>query len=133
MLLGVNCLRAIAWPNHQHHELVRSWFLNVVNREWRTCAVTELGFIRLSANPVFTPEAVRPPEAVDLLAELKGKGNHCYIDVFNVVFPKSLLVDDATKEVKLRYGCADTRIGLAHGNLRTIVDFIIPNLTETRD
>lgn len=80
MLLDVNCLLAIAWPNHQHHNLVRVWFLNEEHREWRTCAVTELGFIRLSANPAFTPEAVRPPEAVELLAELKKRGNHCYID-----------------------------------------------------
>lgn len=80
MLLDVNCLLAIAWPNHQHHELLRSWFRHQSPKGWRTCAVTELGFIRLSSNPSFTPEYVSPPEAVELIANLKKRGAHSYLE-----------------------------------------------------
>ena len=80
MLLDVNCILAIAWPNHQYHGLVTNWFEKLSQEEWYTCAVTELGFIRLSSNPAFTKEHVTPPQAVALLNELKNCGNHRYID-----------------------------------------------------
>jgi toxin-antitoxin system PIN domain toxin len=79
MLLDVNCLLAIAWPNHQHHHLVADWFEDHSNSPWFTCAVTELGFIRLSSNPAFTSEFKRPPEAVELLSQLKKIGKHRFI------------------------------------------------------
>ena len=48
-------------------------------------------------------------------------------DVFNVVFPTSLAHDEATGKLDLYYGCADTRIGVAHANIREVVDYIIAN------
>jgi beta-1,4-mannooligosaccharide/beta-1,4-mannosyl-N-acetylglucosamine phosphorylase len=48
-------------------------------------------------------------------------------DVFNVVFPTSLIHDETTGALDLYYGCADTRIGLAHANIRDVVKFIIEN------
>jgi beta-1,4-mannooligosaccharide/beta-1,4-mannosyl-N-acetylglucosamine phosphorylase len=48
-------------------------------------------------------------------------------DVFNVVFPTSLVHDEATGKLDLYYGCADTRIGVAHANIREVVDYIIAN------
>lgn len=80
MLLDVNCLLAIAWPNHQHHGLVCDWFEQQAPNGWRTCVVTELGFIRLSSNPAFTSEFVSPPAAVRLLDELRKFGAHSYLD-----------------------------------------------------
>jgi len=80
MLLDVNCLLAIAWPNHQHHGLVSDWFQTQARKTWHTCAVTELGFVRLSSNPAFTTEHVTPPEAIALLESLKSIGNNVQID-----------------------------------------------------
>jgi len=44
-------------------------------------------------------------------------------DVPNVVFPNAALVDDATGDLTLYYGCADTVIGVAYGNVKDIVQF----------
>lgn len=46
-------------------------------------------------------------------------------DVFNVVFPTSIIHDEISGKLDLYYGCADTRIGLAHANIRDVVKFII--------
>lgn len=66
-LPDTNGLLALAWPNHQHHALAQSWFETRRRGGWATCAVTQLGFIRLSSNPAYTPEAVSPQEAAALL------------------------------------------------------------------
>lgn len=80
MLLDVNCLLAVAWPNHQLHDSVCLWFEKQGPLGWRSCAVTELGFIRLSSNPAFTSAHVRPPAAVQLLDELRKFGRHSYLE-----------------------------------------------------
>ena len=80
MLLDVNSLLALAWPNHERHERVAAWFANQADQGWRTCAVTELGFIRLSCNPAFTPEPVTPPQAVEMLAQYRTLGRHEFLE-----------------------------------------------------
>ena len=67
VLLDVNLLLALAWPNHQHHALAHGWFQREAIHAWATCALTQLGFVRLSSNPAFTEEAVTPMEAATLL------------------------------------------------------------------
>jgi toxin-antitoxin system PIN domain toxin len=69
-LLDVNVLLALAWPNHQHHSEAHEWFNAQARHGWASCAFTQLSFIRLSANPAYTPAAVSPPEAATLLQEL---------------------------------------------------------------
>ena len=74
-LLDTNVLLALAWPNHQHHAPAHEWFAAHAKRGWATCAVTQLGFVRLSANPSYTPNAVSPQDAATLLqrwTHLKG-------------------------------------------------------------
>jgi len=66
-LLDINVLLALAWPNHQHHAAAHKWFEKSAQKGWATCALTQLGFIRLSSNPAFTPEFVTPREAAELL------------------------------------------------------------------
>jgi toxin-antitoxin system PIN domain toxin len=49
-LLDVNVLVALFVLEHQHHELALSWFeANAATDGWATCAVTELGVIRVCA------------------------------------------------------------------------------------
>jgi toxin-antitoxin system PIN domain toxin len=67
VLLDTNVLLALAWPNHQHHGLARKWFGQEAKSAWATCAVTELGVVRLSSNPAYSGEAVSPREAAHLL------------------------------------------------------------------
>ena len=45
---------------------------------WATCAITEMGFIRLSSNPAFTSAAVTPYEAATLLEQLVSLERHEY-------------------------------------------------------
>jgi uncharacterized protein len=77
-LLDVNVLLAMAWPNHQHHEAAHEWFGRVAPRTWATCALTELAFVRLSANPAFTANAVNPDDAVRLLGRTRAHPGHRY-------------------------------------------------------
>jgi len=78
-LLDVNVLLALAWPNHQFHAAARRWFRGDTRGEWSTCAITELGFIRLSSNPAFTDEAKSPRDAVALLARMTAQPGHRFL------------------------------------------------------
>jgi hypothetical protein len=69
-------LLAIAWPTHQHHHAARAWILKHAQAGWATCAVTELGFVRLSSSPAFTRNAVGPLDAIELLGQLREVGRH---------------------------------------------------------
>lgn len=79
-LLDVNLLLALAWPNHQFHGRARSWFASNAVSGWWTCAVTELGFVRLSSNPAYTPHAKTPLEATLLLRRMKEHPGHRYAE-----------------------------------------------------
>lgn len=79
MLLDVNLLLALAWPNHQHHVVATRWFGARDGSPWATCALTELAFVRLSSNPAFTAEAKDPVTAVALLAAMTAHAHHHYL------------------------------------------------------
>lgn len=69
-LLDTNVLIALAWPNHVHHQETVDWFARKGSGGFRTCPITETGFVRISSNPAFTPNAVAPSEALALLARI---------------------------------------------------------------
>ena len=75
-LLDTNVLLALAWPNHQHHALAHRWFSREAKHGWASCALTQLGFVRLSSNPAYTPAAVAPQQAAALLEELVAHKQH---------------------------------------------------------
>lgn len=68
-LLDLNILTALLWPAHEHHEAAHRWFRARANARWATCALTQLGFVRIVSNPTFSRDALTPAEAVALLAE----------------------------------------------------------------
>lgn len=76
LLLDVNVLVALAWPNHVHHRLARSWFEKDSARGWATCSITENGFVRVSSNPKVVDEARTPAEAVLMLRRLVKLEGH---------------------------------------------------------
>ena len=78
-LLDINVLLALAWPNHQHHDRAHAWFLRESASGWATCALTQLGFVRLSSNPAYTPAAVTPSEAAALLVQLTSHEAHRFM------------------------------------------------------
>jgi uncharacterized protein len=77
-LLDVNVMLALGWPNHQHHAAAHRWFKKEAAHGWATCALTQLAFIRLSSNPSFTPAAVAPRIAAELLARMIARPGHQY-------------------------------------------------------
>ena len=48
-LLDVNVLVALVVPEHEHHDTALTWYSSTANHSWATCAVTELGVIRVCA------------------------------------------------------------------------------------
>lgn len=79
LFLDVNVLFALAWPNHQFHvAAIRR--LESSRAEWATCALTELGFIRLSSSPVAAPSHKSPAEAALMLASMTQDPLHIYFD-----------------------------------------------------
>jgi toxin-antitoxin system PIN domain toxin len=76
-LLDINMLLALTWPNHQHHAQAHDWFAVQAKRGWATCAFTQLGFVRLSSNPAYSPDAVPPQDAAALLQHwTRHKAHH---------------------------------------------------------
>lgn len=80
LLLDVNVLLALAWPNHQFHAAATRRLQRSKGR-WATCALTELGFIRLSSNPAVVGVTKSPWEAASLLALLVNDTRHFYLDL----------------------------------------------------
>ena len=79
LLLDVNALTALAWPNHQHHRAVVARLDRRPAPEWATCALTQLGFVRLSSNPAVVVVRRTPAQALDLLSELVADAHHSYL------------------------------------------------------
>jgi len=69
-LLDVNTLVALAHQGHSEHPRVIRWFASLIGSpvELATCAITELGFVRVSIQAGFEKDA---PSAVDTLMGLK--------------------------------------------------------------
>ncbi len=75
-LPDANVLLALAWPNHQYHAIAHAWFGRQAAAGWATCALTQLAFIRLSADPAFTARPVTPFEACRLLSQWTRRPDH---------------------------------------------------------
>ncbi|HVN05306.1 MAG TPA: TA system VapC family ribonuclease toxin [Bryobacteraceae bacterium] len=79
LLLDVNVLLAIAWPNHQFHAAATRRLESGQNR-WATCAVTQLGFVRLSSNPAAVRAHKTPAEAAAMLGLIIQDSLHVYLE-----------------------------------------------------
>jgi toxin-antitoxin system PIN domain toxin len=78
VLLDANVLIAMAWPEHVSHGIVSRWLGVNADRGWATCALTQLAFVRILSNPAFTPNALRPKAAIDLLEKNLRNRFHRY-------------------------------------------------------
>ncbi len=75
-LLDVNVLVALLDESHVHHALVSQWFTSEAP-DWSVCAVTEMGFLRLTTNPRM-PYARSIEAARMVLSELERHPNYSY-------------------------------------------------------
>ena len=75
-LLDVNCLVALGWPNHVHHQRMRRWFRDAGAKRWATTVGVQTGFIRVSMNALVTGNTVTFPTARSVLSRLLTYGEH---------------------------------------------------------
>jgi hypothetical protein len=94
-LLDLNILTALLWPAHEHHEVAHRWFAARADAGWATCALTQLGFVRLVSNPAFSRDALSPAEGLALLAENVTHARHEF-------WTESLEVPVAVKDMEER-------------------------------
>jgi uncharacterized protein len=66
-LLDVNVLIAMTWPSHEAHGKVQHWLLGRGRDKWASCPFTQTAFVRILSNPVFSPNALTPANALTLL------------------------------------------------------------------
>jgi toxin-antitoxin system PIN domain toxin len=84
-LLDVNVLVAAIWPTHVFHERVQKWFGQFASRGWATCPMTQSGFVRLTSNPSFAPNALSVADAISLLgANLVHPAHQFWPDEINL-------------------------------------------------
>lgn len=81
LLLDTNALVALAWPNHQFHGLVVTRLERQPVAPWATCALTQLGFVRLSSNPSVVGRRKTPAESLAMLTALTQDGQHRYLQL----------------------------------------------------
>lgn len=90
LLLDVNVLLALAWPNHQFHAAARKRLYGSRDR-WATCALTQLGFIRISSNPAAVGTAKSPAEAAQLLTVMTSDRLHVYLEALPAPVSRAFL------------------------------------------
>jgi hypothetical protein len=78
VLLDVNLLVALAWPNHVHHDGALAWWRRRRGGPWATCPATQFGFVRVSSNRLVVREAKTPGEAIALLARIVAQPGHVF-------------------------------------------------------
>jgi len=66
-LLDVNLILASRWTTHPEHSAVNAW-LNTVD-EFHTCAITELGFVRISLSVAYQASWEEVQETLRVLHE----------------------------------------------------------------
>ena len=77
-LLDVNVLIGLAWPQHVHHAQAHNWFEEEGAKQWATCPLTQLAFVRISSNTKVIPEAVSPREAMAMLVRIVALPGHAF-------------------------------------------------------
>jgi hypothetical protein len=81
-LFDVNALIAMGVVNHQFRRRVMTWIGNETSPQLLTCAITELGFVRVLSNA--QPYGYTVEQAVNLLSAIKA----------NPSFPLAFIPDD---------------------------------------
>ena len=75
-LLDVNVLVALFDPDHVHHQLAHDWFAETRASGWATCAVTEIGFVRVVSQPAYRSPVSRAADLVPLLRRFCSSPDH---------------------------------------------------------
>ena len=77
-LLDANLLIALTQAAHIHHAEAHAWLAQQPKRQWATCALTQLAFVRLTSNPQVVGERISPAQAMQALATMVAQPQHTY-------------------------------------------------------
>ena len=117
----MNVLVALAWSNHVDHGKVRAWWSKLGKDDGlATCAITELGFVRVSLQTTAAVDIAQVKQAIVQLR--KAKPGH-------VFFPDTLGADALPPWVKVARHPTDghlTALAEAHGVKLVTFDAGIP-------
>ncbi len=78
-LLDANALIALAWPAHQHHDVMRHWFDRHARHGWASTAFTQAAFMRIIAQPAFAGRNVGMAEIGELLLRNLAHRKHRFV------------------------------------------------------
>jgi hypothetical protein len=74
-LLDINVLLALLDGDHVDHEWAREWLEREIQTGWASCAITEVGFVRIISQPRY-PSPVPVAQAVERLGRATSTANH---------------------------------------------------------
>jgi toxin-antitoxin system PIN domain toxin len=117
-LLDVNVLVALVVPEHEHHGAALTWYTSQANQGWATCAVTELGVIRVCAQ---LPGGAWPPERTAdqlLLLTVDGRVHEFWPDALSPAVMPEVRMAQTGKQLTDRY-----LLGLARRHGGKVVTF----------
>ncbi len=77
-LVDVNLLIALAEPGHEFYRKAQDWFDNTGTDNWGVCALTEIGFVRITTNPAFNPGPRTFEQSVAILAMFAERPGYRY-------------------------------------------------------
>ncbi len=75
-LLDVNVLMALLWENHDQYHQAQRWLATVP--QFATCPLVQLGFARISSNPLFG-YTYRPEQAFSTLRKFLADERHRFV------------------------------------------------------
>lgn len=117
----MNVLLALAWPSHVHHRDALAWFAAKAKAGFRTCPITQTGFVRISSNPAFSSNAVSPGEASALLHQIVQLPRHEF-------WPDDLTLANALESLPVVVGHRQVTdayliaLAFAHGGIFATLD-----------
>jgi toxin-antitoxin system PIN domain toxin len=117
-LLDVNVLVALLVPEHEHHDAALTWYTSDANHAWATCAVTELGVIRVCAQ--LPGGAWLPERTADqlLLLTADGRSHEFWPDALSPAVMPDVRMAQTSRQLTDRY-----LLGLARRHSGTLVTF----------
>lgn len=117
-LLDVNVLVALVVPEHEHHDAALAWYRGKTNHGWATCAVTELGVIRVCAQ--LPGGAWLPERTADqlLILTADGRPHEFWPDALSPAVMSEVRLAETGKQLTDRY-----LLGLARRHGGKLVSF----------
>lgn len=131
VLLDVNVLVALVWPQHLHHARAHAWLAQHRAR-FATTPLTEAALVRLSLKRSVTDTDIAPAEALALLTGVRAHPQHLFVpDDSTLADPVISLRRFATTrqvtDLHLVNLCA------VHGLVLLTLDRAVPEMIEPDD